>query len=90
MPARDGTGPMGMGPMTGWGRGWCGGGWGRGFGGFGGWGRFGRGRGFGGAWAGPVPPAWAAPTAEMEEQYLKQEMEMLKARMDEIQARLEK
>jgi hypothetical protein len=23
MPARDGTGPMGMGPMTGGGRGWC-------------------------------------------------------------------
>jgi hypothetical protein len=23
MPAMDGTGPMGMGPMTGGGRGWC-------------------------------------------------------------------
>jgi hypothetical protein len=23
MPARDGTGPMGMGPMSGGGRGWC-------------------------------------------------------------------
>ena len=23
MPARDGSGPMGMGPMTGGGRGWC-------------------------------------------------------------------
>jgi hypothetical protein len=55
MPAGDGTGPMGMGPMTGRGTGFCSGfgapgyanpvpgrsfGWGRGFG-------FGRGRGFG-------------------------------------------
>ena len=23
MPGRNGTGPLGMGPMTGWGRGWC-------------------------------------------------------------------
>jgi hypothetical protein len=52
MPAGDGTGPMGMGPMTGRGAGYCGGydapGWanvgpGRGFGA--GWGR-------GGAWGG--------------------------------------
>lgn len=40
MPAFDGTGPMGMGPGTGWGFGPCGlgMGWGR---------RFGRGRGLG-------------------------------------------
>ncbi|MGI6252541.1 MAG: DUF5320 domain-containing protein [Aminivibrio sp.] len=89
MPARDGTGPMGMGPMTGWGRGWCGRGRGRGFGfgrgggygGFAGHGRFGMGRGWGGVWAEPYSP-------EAERAYLQQEMEMLKARMEELQARL--
>lgn len=82
MPARNGTGPRGMGPMTGWGRGWCagGGGMGRGFGGYG---RFGMGRGFGGVWGAPVSP-------EMEEQALRQEMDMLRSRMDELQARLGK
>lgn len=84
MPGRNGTGPGGMGPMTGWGRGWCAGGMGRGrglgFGGNAGYGRFGMGRGFGGVWGTPV-------SSEMEEQYLRQEMEMLKARMDELQAR---
>ncbi len=43
MPRLDGTGPWGRGPMTGWGRGFCGMGSGRGFGrGLGrlfGWGR---------------------------------------------------
>jgi len=62
MPAFDGTGPMGQGPRTGWGMGYCPpgppvytrppqyyGGWGRGRGGYGrgmGYGR-GYGRGFG-------------------------------------------
>jgi hypothetical protein len=44
MPAGDGTGPAGMGPMTGWGMGYCGGydapGWA--------YPGFGRGRGYGG------------------------------------------
>ncbi len=82
MPGRNGTGPRGMGPMTGWGRGWCAGGAGMG-GGFGGYGRFGMGRGFGGVWAAPVSP-------EMEERALRQEMDMLRSRMDELQARLGK
>lgn len=43
MPGRDGTGPMGQGPMTGGGRGWCGGGAGRGRG---------MGRGMGAGWGG--------------------------------------
>jgi len=51
--------------------------------GFAGYGRFGMGRGFGGVWAAPVNP-------EMEEQVLRQEMEMLQARMNELQARLGK
>ncbi|NLI82006.1 MAG: DUF5320 domain-containing protein [Deltaproteobacteria bacterium] len=50
MPGGDRTGPMGMGPMTGWGRGWCAGagtGWGpRGRL----WGGGGFGRAFGRGW----------------------------------------
>jgi hypothetical protein len=48
MPGGDRTGPMGNGPKTGWGRGFCGGAEVQGFG-RGGWGRgMGRGRGGGG------------------------------------------
>jgi len=70
MPGGDGTGPGGMGPMTGRAAGFCAGfpvpgymnpvggrgywGWGRGFRG----GGFGRGRGFGWAGAGYGWPAW--------------------------------
>ena len=70
MPRGDGTGPAGMGPMTGRAAGFCAGypvpgymnpvggrgygGWGRGFRG----GGFGRGRGFGWAGAGYGMPAW--------------------------------
>jgi len=70
MPRGDGTGPGGMGPMTGRAAGFCAGypvpgymnpvggrgygGWGRGFRG----GGFGRGRGFGWAGAGYGMPAW--------------------------------
>jgi hypothetical protein len=64
MPAGDGTGPMGMGPMTGRGAGYCGGydapGWanpgpGRAFGAGRGRGAFWGGRG---AWGGGGPMAW--------------------------------
>jgi hypothetical protein len=73
MPLGDGTGPMGMGPMTGRGAGYCAGyggpgypnpafgrGWGRG----GGWGRgwWGAGWGFGAGWQRfGYMPAWGAP-----------------------------
>ena len=75
MPGGDGTGPMGLGPMTGRAAGYCAGypvpgymnpipgrgywGWGRGLGR--GWGRgFGRGWRTRG-WAGYYPPAWGRP-----------------------------
>ena len=73
MPGGDQTGPMGMGAMTGWGRGACGGAEAQGFG-RGGWGRGGgRGRGGGGwgrrnqYWATGMPGwmrggAWDPPT----------------------------
>ena len=71
MPGGDGTGPMGMGPMTGGGRGYCAGysrpGYanfvperGQGFGLGRGWGR-GFGRGFGGYGAAYPYGAYAAP-----------------------------
>ncbi len=71
MPGFNGTGPLGYGPMTGRGLGFCnprtratapfcgrGFGFGRGFR-RGGWPGFGRGRGFGRGWAYPAaPPAY--------------------------------
>jgi len=64
MPGFDGTGPRGMGPMTGGGRGFCspygfGGGFGRGYG-F----RMGMPYPVGGQWSGaPAPGAYGSPAA---------------------------
>ena len=67
MPRGDGTGPAGMGPMTGRAAGFCAGfgvpGYANPVGGRGYWGRgggFGRGRGFGWGRAGYGIPAWDA------------------------------
>ena len=82
MPRGDGTGPGGMGPMTGRAAGFCVGypvpGYmnpvgGRGYGGWGrgrgfGWGR-GRGRGFGWAQAGYGMPAWEGPAGPYAPEY---------------------
>ena len=115
MPRGDGSGPMGMGPMTGRGAGYCAGysvpgfmnpvpgqGLGRGFGrGFGrGWGRGGgRGMGWGrggGAYGVPAAPyPYAAPYPEptpaderalLEDQmgFLKEQLEGIKQRLDEL------
>lgn len=77
MPGRNGTGPAGQGPMTGWGRGMCGGGYGRGrcFP------RFGRGMGWGGVSAEPM-------TRETEEDFLRRELELTESRAAELRARL--
>ena len=96
MPRGDGTGPAGMGPMTGRAAGFCAGYsvpgfmnpvggrgfWGRGRGG--GWGR-GFGRGFG--WAGYGYPAWggaAAPyfSAGVPQVTAQQELDGLKQQAD--------
>ena len=101
MPGFDGTGPLGGGPMTGGGFGYCGTGrrprytlggrpvYGR----FGvGWGRgFGRGRGFGGLAYGYWPysywrPAAVDPKAELAG--LQQEANDLKAYLKELEARI--
>lgn len=114
MPGFDGTGPMGMGPRTGGGRGFCqpgtgarypfawtspfmrgagrggipwGGGRGRVYGG-------GRGRGW---WCGPVPyygyvpsaVSYAAPSAEQELNFLKNQAAFLEQELAEIRKRLD-
>ena len=91
MPRGDRTGPMGYGPMTGRGLGYCAGyaspGYTRSWPRYGmGWGRgFGRGWRHGPyAWGAPAWPAWgwappaAASTQEQELAYLQSEAEMLK------------
>ena len=104
MPGGDGTGPMGMGPMTGRGAGTCAGyaapgymnpamgcgaGFGRGRG-------FGRGMGFGrGRWVAPyLPPYGAAPqaggpAAEQELAMLKSQAEQFAGALDGIKTRIE-
>ena len=78
MPAQDGTGPQGQGPLTGRGLGPCGRGLARGRG----MGRgFGRGRGFG-----VMQPQ--VITESQEKEILKQELEAIKTEQSEIQARL--
>jgi len=126
MPGGDGTGPAGMGPMTGRAAGFCAGypvpgyanfvggrgywGGGRGFrgGGWGrrnwyyatglpGWARAGYGMGAWGGYAGGAygfPAEYpggfgAGPTAEQEQQALKQQSEYLQQSLDDINKRIE-
>lgn len=102
MPGFDRTGPMGAGPRTGRGMGYCGSPTGTpafGVGGRFGWGRgFGFGRGFGGGGMGfgwrnrffaASVPAWAPPTPEQEAADLKAQAEWMKGQLDAIQKRIE-
>lgn len=100
MPGGDRTGPMGAGPMTGRGLGYC---VGYGASGFshrgGGWGLGGRGRGRGGGWRcgfhgmdrgrwwSMNPPGATDPVQERE--LLQREQAFLKSQMEQIQQRLE-
>lgn len=95
MPGFDRTGPQGMGPMTGGGRGWCrrpggGGGYGMGYGrGRGGRG-FGRGArfGWGAGYAAPAPsPVVAQPQADTLDT-LRAEAELTRNRLAEIEQRI--
>jgi len=111
MPGGDGTGPAGMGPMTGRAAGFCAGysdpGYanpvgGRGFFGFGRgrgfWGR-GGGRGWRNRFYATGVPGWAeagyqagfpaSPTAEQEQQVLKQQSEYLQQSINDINKRIE-
>jgi len=111
MPRGNGTGPAGMGPMTGRAAGFCAGysmpGYANQTGGRGYWGRgrsMGRGQGFGWAKAGYGWPGWGAAaytyfnagapvasgiTAQQELESLKQQAEYLKESLDEINKRVE-
>jgi Family of unknown function (DUF5320) len=104
MPGGDGTGPTGMGPMTGRGAGFCAGypvpgyvnaGGGRGFWG---WGR-GRGGGWGRRhwfhatglpfWARMAQGFFGAPSADQEREALRQQSQQLKGSLTAINQRLE-
>lgn len=91
MPRRDGTGPMGQGPMTGWGMGpcrWEGYGYGRGGRrmGFGG-----RGRGYGRGWGRGYGPCYGyAPYDDRtDREILEEERDLLEKRLDYISKQLE-
>ena len=82
MPGFDGTGPGGMGPMTGGGRGYC-------RSGRPGWAPYpGRGRGgYGYGYAGRrVGPGFV--NSEQEVDYLKSEAEALKRTLEDMEARI--
>jgi hypothetical protein len=102
MPGGDGTGPAGMGPMTGRGAGFCAGypapGYGNAGGGRGFWG-WGRGRGGGRRnwfyatglpfWARMAQGFFGAPNAEQERETLKLQSQRLQESLDAINRRLE-
>ncbi len=97
MPGGDGTGPMGMGPMTGRGAGFCsgfstpgytnfGGRFGMGFG-------FGRGRGFGRRFFISGLPGWnrygyASYSRDDEKNFLKGQAEFLENQLEQVQQQL--
>ncbi len=85
MPGFDGTGPRGMGPMTGRGMGPCGGGYG-----YGRRGGFGRGRGF---WGKSWCPFWGQ-SMELSDKdkvdYLKGEAEALRQELKDVESELGK
>jgi hypothetical protein len=92
MPGFDGTGPMGMGPMTGGGRGFCSP-WGIGAGtrayGF----PYRRGYGYPSYTAGPFVPGamYYAPqmSREQELSFLKQQSEAIRVQLKEIEDRIQ-
>ena len=90
MPGRNGTGPRGMGQMTGRGMGFCAGnGAGRGFGnGFSG--GQGRGFGYGGMGMGyamqmPVTPIEEKEMLTAQTEFLSQELDVLKKRLADLE-----
>ena len=94
MPGFDGTGPMGHGPMTGRGMGFCvgyaGGPYGFGRRRHRWFRRIGRPRRFacGPAWYHPYPAAMPEPTAAEEAAFLKEQAQLLEEELKEIKDRL--
>lgn len=90
MPGFDGTGPRGMGPMTGGGRGYCSP-WGLRTGRAPYWGRGWGGRGYGYGYGYGYPGPWFSPgfaTREQEMDYLKSEAEGLRRTLEGLEARI--
>jgi len=86
MPRLDGTGPAGMGPMTGRGLGPCGYGYGRGYGR--GWGLgmgYGRGFDYGLPWN---PVSYRQPTAAEEKNIVQDDIAALKEELKAAEERL--
>ena len=82
MPRLNGTGPAGMGPMTGRGLGPCGGGYGRGYGrGYG----MGYGRGYGLSWN---PGSYRQPTVAEEKTIVQDDIAALKEELKAAEERL--
>lgn len=96
MPGGDRTGPMGAGPQTGRGLGYCSGNNQPGYenqapafrGGFGRWNR-GPGRGWRNRFFATGASGWVSPTPEQETTDLKTQVELLKTQLDAIQKRIE-
>lgn len=78
MPGRDGTGPLGLGPATGWGRGPCGRGLRRGA-----WGA-GYGRGYGRGWNYPTTKENELNSLKREKELMENELENIRKRMEEL------
>jgi Family of unknown function (DUF5320) len=96
MPGRDRTGPMGAGPRTGRGMGYCGANEQPGFSnqpaGYRGWfnaGYGGRGRGWRYRFFATGIPGWAVTEPEQETTFLKNQADLLKTQLDAIQKRIE-
>lgn len=92
MSYRDGTGPMGLGPLTGRGFGYCGTGAGSGCGfriGMG-WIRgFGRGMGYGWRMAAGEPDPYAVPTIDAQKKALAYEQKILEMRVEDVKAQID-
>lgn len=92
MPGYDGTGPRGLGPMTGGARGYCVTGWGgvrRGFG-LRRWPRLGGyGRGAGWRWDDVAMPSDMPPAGFADVEGLAEQVRILASRVEELSARLE-
>jgi hypothetical protein len=99
MPAGDRTGPLGQGPMTGRGLGYCGGydapGYARPWDRRGylpfygrGWGRGWRHRYYATGTPGWMPPRYQPLTAEREMEILREQSEQLKAELENIEKRI--
>jgi hypothetical protein len=96
MPGGDRTGPMGAGPRTGRGMGYCSGynqpafaNQGAGFRDWFGFGRGGAGRGWRHRFFATGVPGWAAITPEQENADLQAQADWLKAQLDAIQKRID-